>query len=105
MTATFDMASIQRGARLRRSPYFEATLNAGCRSYTVYNHMFLPTCYDDLDVEYEKLLHDVTVWDVSVERQVEITGPGAFEFTNMLTPQGPSEVRRGAGEVCDHHRG
>ena len=56
MSPTFDMALIQRGARLRRSPYFESTLRAGCRSYTVYNHMFLPTRYDDLHAEYEKLL-------------------------------------------------
>ncbi len=86
MAANFDMALIQRGARVRRSPYFEATQRAGCRRYTVYNHMFLPTCYDDLEAEYWKLLKDVTVWDVSVERQVEITGPDAFTFTNMLTP-------------------
>jgi aminomethyltransferase len=26
----------------------------------------------------------VTLWDVGVERQVEITGPDAFDFTNML---------------------
>ena len=65
MPPTFDMALIQRGARLRRSPYFEATLRAGRKSYTVYNHMFLPTRYDDLHAEYEKLLTGVTVWDVS----------------------------------------
>jgi hypothetical protein len=41
MAASFDMALIQRGARLRRSPYFEATQRCGCRRYTVYNHMFL----------------------------------------------------------------
>ena len=75
MTAMFDMATIQRGARLRRSPFFNSTLKEGCWSYTVYNHMFLPTGYDDLEKEYRKLLNDVTVWDVSVERQVEITGP------------------------------
>jgi aminomethyltransferase len=38
-------------------------------------------------VEYWKLVNDVTMWDVAVERQVEITGPDAFEFTNMLTPR------------------
>ena len=27
----------------------------------------------------------VTLWDVGTERQVEITGPDAFAFTNMLT--------------------
>ena len=40
----FDPALVQRGARLRRSPYFEATQRAGCRGYTVYNHMLLPIC-------------------------------------------------------------
>ncbi len=97
MTAAFDMSSIQRGARLRRSPYFEATQRHGCLAYTVYNHMFLPTRYDDLEAEYEKLLQDVTVWDVSVERQVEITGPDAFAFTNQLTPRdlGKCEVGQG----------
>ncbi len=98
MPPTFDMALIQRGARLRRSPYFEATLRAGCRSYTVYNHMFLPTRYDDLHAEYEKLLTGVTVWDVSVERQVEITGPDAFEFTNLLTPRDLSKCAVGQGK-------
>ena len=98
MPPTFDMALIQRGARLRRSPYFEATLRAGCRSYTVYNHMFLPTRYDDLHAEYEKLLTGVTVWDVSVERQVEITGPDAFAFTNLLTPRDLSKCAVGQGK-------
>ncbi|MCH8990672.1 MAG: glycine cleavage system protein T [Acidobacteria bacterium] len=83
----FDMATIQRGARLRRSPYFNATLRHGCSAYTVYNHMFLPTQYDDLEKEYRRLLGDVTVWDVSVERQVEITGPDGLAFANMLTPR------------------
>lgn len=98
MAAEFDMRLIQRGARLRRSPYFEATQRYGCRRYTVYNHMFLPTCYDDLEAEYWKLLRDVTVWDVSVERQVEITGPDAFAFTNMLTPRDLSKCRVGQGK-------
>jgi aminomethyltransferase len=97
MAERFDMAGVQRGARLRRSPFFEATRRHGCRGYTVYNHMFLPIAYDDLEREYWKLLEDVTVWDVSVERQLEITGPDAFAFTNMLTPRdlGKCEVGQG----------
>src|SRR5262245_9149309 len=98
MSTNFDMALIQRGARLRRSPYFEATLRHGARRYTVYNHMFLPTCYDDLEAEYWKLLRGVTVWDVSVERQVEITGPDAFAFTNRLTPRDLSKCAVGQGK-------
>jgi aminomethyltransferase len=92
------MALIQRGARLRRSPFFDATLRAGCRGYTVYNHMFLPIAYDDLEREYWKLLEDVTVWDVAVERQVEITGRDAFRFTSLLTPRDLSKCAVGQGK-------
>jgi glycine cleavage system aminomethyltransferase T len=69
----------------RKSPYFEATKRAGCRSWGLYNHMLLPTLYDDPVAEYWALLNDVTMWDVAVERCVEITGPDAFAFTNLLT--------------------
>jgi len=93
----FDMRLIQRGARLRRSPYFEATRRYGCRAYTVYNHMFLPSYYDDPVSEYWHLLEHVTLWDVSVERQVEITGPDAFRFTSLLTPRDLSRCRVGQG--------
>jgi glycine cleavage system aminomethyltransferase T len=75
------------GPWYRRSPYFEATLRSGCSAYDVYNHTYLPAYYDDPVTEYWHLLNHVTVWDVGVERQVEITGPDAFEFTNMLTPR------------------
>src|SRR3970282_3034895 len=96
--AMFDMSLIQRGARLRRSPYFEATLRSGCRGYRVYTHMFLPIAYDDLEQEYRKLLNDVTVWDVAVERQVEITGRDAFAFTNLLTPRDLTQCGVGQGK-------
>jgi glycine cleavage system aminomethyltransferase T len=69
----------------RKSPYFEATKRAGCRSWGLYNHMLLPTLYDDPVTEYWALLNGVTMWDVAVERCVEITGPDAFAFTNLLT--------------------
>lgn len=92
------MRLIQRGARLRRSPFFEATQRYGCRAYTVYNHMFLPSYYDDPVNEYWHLLNEVTLWDVSVERQTEITGPDAFRFTSLLTPRDLSQCRVGQGK-------
>src|SRR5512144_1693442 len=98
MTQAFDMRLIQRGARLRRSPYFEATQRCGARAYTVYNHMFFPINFDELEAEYWALLNDVTLWDVSVERQVEITGPDAFAFTNWLTPRDLSKCQVGQGK-------
>ncbi|MGH2538500.1 MAG: glycine cleavage system protein T, partial [Candidatus Promineifilaceae bacterium] len=97
MSQPFDMAQIQRGARLRRTPFFEATQRAGARGYTAYNHMFFPINYDDLEAEYWKLIHDVTLWDVSVERQVEISGPDAYRFTSLLTPRDLSQCAVGQG--------
>jgi glycine cleavage system aminomethyltransferase T len=69
----------------RKSPYFEATKRHGCVSWGLYNHMLLPTLYDDPVTEYWALLNDVTVWDVAVERCVEITGPDAFDLANLIT--------------------
>jgi glycine cleavage system aminomethyltransferase T len=69
----------------RKSPYFEATKRAGCRSWGLYNHMLLPTLYDDPVTEYWALLRDVTLWDVAVERCVEIAGTDALAFTDLLT--------------------
>jgi glycine cleavage system aminomethyltransferase T len=69
----------------RKSPYFEATKRAGCTSWGLYNHMLLPTLYDDPVTEFWALLSAVTMWDVAVERCMEITGPDALEFTDLLT--------------------
>ncbi len=96
--STFDMSKVQRGARLRRSPFFDATLRHGCHGYTVYNHMFLPIGYDDLEKEYSALLNGVTVWDVSVERQVEIKGKDGFAFMNLLTPRDLTRCEVGQGK-------
>lgn len=80
-------ATLYFGPWYRKSPYFEATRRYGCSAYDIYNHTYLPAYYDDPVVEYWHLLEHVTVWDVGVERQVEIVGPDAFAFTNMLTPR------------------
>jgi glycine cleavage system aminomethyltransferase T len=69
----------------RRSPYWQRTVEAGCTSWDLYNHMLIPTLYDDDEVEYRHLLEHVTLWDVAVERQVEISGPDAARFTQLLT--------------------
>ncbi|HYT91024.1 MAG TPA: hypothetical protein VEL76_20095, partial [Gemmataceae bacterium] len=98
MTTPFDMRLVQCGARLRRTPYFEATQRYGPKGFTVYNHMFFPIRYAELEEEYWHLLEHVTLWDVSVERNVEITGPDAFAFTNLLTPRDLSKCPVGQGK-------
>jgi glycine cleavage system aminomethyltransferase T len=69
----------------KRSPYFEETQKAGCKSYELYNHMYLPGYYTSFEEEYWHLVRNVCLWDVSVERCVEISGPDAHRFTNMIT--------------------
>jgi glycine cleavage system aminomethyltransferase T len=69
----------------RRSPYWQRTVEAGCTSWDLYNHMLIPTLYDDDEAEYRHLLEHVTLWDVAVERQLEITGPDAARFAQLLT--------------------
>lgn len=98
MHTPFDMRLVQRGARLRRSPFFEATQRWGATAYTTYNHMLFPICFADLEEEYRHLVNEVTLWDVSVERQVEITGPDAFQFTNLLTPRDLARCAVGQGK-------
>ncbi len=83
--ATPDASTLYFGPWYRRSPFFEKTLEAGCSAYDIYNHMYLPGCYADPVEEYWALLEGVTVWDVAVERIVEISGPDASAFTNSLT--------------------
>jgi glycine cleavage system aminomethyltransferase T len=79
----------------RKSPYYQRTVEAGCTSWDLYNHMLIPTLYDDDLKEYWHLLNHVTLWDVAVERQVEITGPDAGRFTQLLTPRDLSKTAVG----------
>jgi glycine cleavage system aminomethyltransferase T len=73
------------GPWYRRSPYFEATRRAGCKAYDIYNKMYLPAEYDDVAVEYRALNEGVTLWDVGVERTVQVSGPDADRLIDMLT--------------------
>ena len=74
--------------RVKKSPYYYGSRRHGIRLYSVYNHHYHPRLYRDPIEEYWQLLEGVTVWDVGgAERQVEISGPDAFRFTNLLTPR------------------
>jgi glycine cleavage system aminomethyltransferase T len=98
MARPFDMALVQRGARLRRSPFFEATQRYGPKGFTVYNHTLFPTNYDDFEAEYRHLLEHVTLWDVAVERNVEISGPDGSRFAQLLTCRDLSTCQVGQGK-------
>ncbi len=88
-----SMASIKAApgillyTRIHKSPFFYASRHPKPLLYSVYNHVYHPRLYADPVEEYWQLLNGVTLWDVGVEKQVEITGPDAFKFTNMLVPR------------------
>ena len=86
-------------SRIRKSPYFYASRRHGVQLYSVYNHMYHPRHYGDPVEEYWHLLNGVTLWDVGVERQIEISGPDAFEFTNLLVAR---DLNKCAVEQCKY---
>lgn len=95
------MASTTRlyfGPWYRRSPFFEATLAAGCQAYDIYNKMYLPAEYDDPEVEYRALNEAVTLWDVGVERTVQVSGPDADVLIDRLTCRDLTRCAVGQGK-------
>jgi len=87
---------ISIGPRVRKSPFFDATMRWGAKAFTVYNHMYMPTHYGDPVAEYWSLVRNVTLWDVSCQRQIIIRGPDAKPFMELLTPRDLSN--------CPSHR-
>jgi glycine cleavage system aminomethyltransferase T len=93
-----NSATLYFGPWYRRSPYFDATRKAGATSYDIYNHMYLPGYYDDPEKEYWALLNDVTLWDVAVERTVEVSGPDADKLIDMITCRDLTKCAVGQGK-------
>ena len=86
------------GPWYRKSPFFEATQLAGAKAYDIYNHMYLPGLYTDPYEEYWHLIHHVTLWDVGVERQVEISGKDGYKFAELITPRDLRKCEVGQGK-------
>jgi glycine cleavage system aminomethyltransferase T len=108
VAAPFDMGLVQRGARNRRTPYFEATQRSGALGYTVYNHMYFPIRFDTFEAEFDALLNRVTIWDVAVERCLEVSGPDGARFAQLLTPRNLERCAVGQARyvlICDSDGG
>lgn len=104
----FDMGLVQQGARNRRTPYHQATQRHDPKGYTVYNHMYFPIRYDTFEAEFDALLNHVTIWDVAVERCLEISGPDGFTFAQLLTCRDLSHCAVGQAKyvmICDSDGG
>ena len=88
-------ASIYVTGRIRKSPFFEATLRAGATEFSVYNKTYLPGGYGDPETLFWRLIEHVTLWDVTCQRVVEISGRDAFRFVDRLTPRNLDRCRPG----------
>lgn len=83
------------GTQIRKSPYFDATVRWGAKGFSVYNHMYIPRDFGDPEQNFWNLVNDAILCDVAVERQVEITGPDAAKFVQLLTPRNLSKMAVG----------
>lgn len=96
---------LSMGARVRKSPFFDAAMAAGMSHASVYNRMVIPLSYGNAAAEYRRLIEGVSVWDVGVERQVEISGPDAFQLAQALSCRDLANCAVGQGKyapICDH---
>ena len=75
------------GTQIRKSPYFDSTVKWGATGFSVYNHMYIPRDFGSPEQNFWNLIEKSILCDVAVERQVEITGPDAFKFIQLLTPR------------------
>ena len=83
------------GTQIRKSPYFDSTVKWGATGFSVYNHMYIPRDFGSPEQNFWNLIQTAILCDVAVERQVEITGPDAYKFTQLLTPRDLSKLAIG----------
>ncbi len=87
---------ISKSRRLRSTPFTKKIEEQGVKSYTVYNHMLLPTSFSNVDEEYLHLKKNVQIWDVSVQREIEISGKDAHHLVQLMTCRDLSKSKVGS---------
>ncbi len=76
---------VSKSRRIRSTPFTSRIERQGVKSYTVYNHMLLPTTFSSPEEEYNHLKEHVQVWDVSVQREIEISGKDSYKLVQLMT--------------------
>lgn len=95
MAHELDFAKFSFGTQIRKSPYSDAALRWGAKGFSVYNHMYIPRDFGDPEENFWNLVNNAILCDVSVERQVEITGPDAARFTQYICSRDISKCEIG----------
>ncbi|MEO0821307.1 MAG: glycine cleavage T C-terminal barrel domain-containing protein [Pseudomonadota bacterium] len=99
------MAEIVSAGRFRKSPFYASTIAEGAESMLTYNRMLIPRGYGDREAEYWRLIDGVSMWDVAVQRQVQLKGPDAARLAQILCARDLSGQVIGQGKyvaICDH---
>jgi glycine cleavage system aminomethyltransferase T len=99
------MFSVFPTARLRPSPFYEATIKEGMVAASIYNRMIMPTSYGNPEAEYWRIINGVSQWDVGVERQVQLKGKDAGKLAQALSPRNLANCQHGQGKyvpLCNH---
>ena len=83
---------------MRKSPYWHLSMEAGCWRATVYNRVYHPRGYVRPEdggamVEYDALVNHVTLWNVAVERQIQVKGPDAEAFVNFVITRNAKRIK------------
>jgi aminomethyltransferase len=83
--------------RIRKSPYWHLSVEAGCWRAEVYNRVYHPRGYVRHEdggpmVEYDSLVNHVTLWNVAVERQIRVKGPDAEAFVNFVITRDATKI-------------
>tara|TARA_Y100001935_G_scaffold233549_1_gene216075 strand:+ start:347 stop:1456 length:1110 start_codon:yes stop_codon:yes gene_type:complete len=92
--------SIAKSRRLRSTPYTSRIEKQGVTSYTVYNHMLLPAAFGSIEESCDHLKKNVQVWDVSAERQVEISGKDSAKLVQLMTCRDLTKAKIGRCYYC-----
>ena len=99
--------------RVRKSPYWHLSMQAGCWRATVYNRIYHPRGYVKPEdggamAEYEAIKNHVTMWNVAVERQIQVKGPDAEAFVDYVITRDASKIspmRARYVILCNHYGG
>ena len=81
--------------RIKKSPFFEKAVEYGATEFHPYNGMWMPVGYDSPVNEYWNVLERASLWDVGVQKCVEIAGPNAEAFMQLLTPRNITTIEPG----------
>ena len=89
-------AGLNMSRRIRRTPYTDRVEYHGVKGFSVVNHMLLPKAYEtSVEDDYWHLRSQVQVWDVAVQRQIQISGKDAFRLVQFMTPRDLSGLKIG----------